>query len=395
MNFATIDLDADTVAFWAEVRAFFDEHVTDEVLENERMHGGGFDEGLHLAMGQRGWVAPRWAPEDGGAGLDGRKASIISRELGRSGAPTILTTTTLLPPVAIRMFANDEVKAEVLPKVADGTVRVCLGYTEPDCGSDLAAVRTRAERDGDEWLINGTKMFTTGAQFCQYCFLLARTDPELPKHKGLTVFLVPLDLPGIEIRPVETLGGERTNFVYLEDVRVADKYRLGAVNDGWNVVSAPLKQEHGMGDSDGASGNAAGSLYTRNLARFYEAAVEWAKQTADPDGGSTDARQIDRADVRADLATVALGIAMATAAPGPHGRNLAADLIIRDATVLFDLIGPTALISHGQPDAPLNGLADYVFRYAPGTAIYGGTTDIHRNMIAEQFLGLPRSTPRG
>ncbi|HQV58982.1 MAG TPA: acyl-CoA dehydrogenase family protein, partial [Ilumatobacteraceae bacterium] len=257
MNFATIDLDADTVAFWAEVRAFFDEHVTDEVLENERLHGGGFDEGLHLAMGQRGWVAPRWAPEDGGAGLDGRKASIISRELGRSGAPTILTTTTLLPPVAIRMFANDEVKAEVLPKVADGTVRVCLGYTEPDCGSDLAAVRTRAERDGDEWLINGTKMFTTGAQFCQYCFLLARTDPELPKHKGLTVFLVPLDLPGIEIRPVETLGGERTNFVYLEDVRVADKYRLGAVNDGWNVVSAPLKHEHGMGDSDGASGNAA------------------------------------------------------------------------------------------------------------------------------------------
>lgn len=392
MNFAAFELDDETIAFWEEARAFFDEHVTAEVLEDERINGGGFNEGLHLAMGKRGWAAPRWSVEDGGAGLDRRKAGIVAIELARSNAPNILATTTLLPPVAIRLFAVDELKAEVLPKVADGTVRISLGYTEPDCGSDLAAVRTRAERDGDEWVINGTKMFTTGAQFCQYCFLLTRTDPDLPKHKGLTVFLLPLDLPGVEVRPVETLGGERTNFVYLEDVRVPDRYRLGAVNDGWTVVSAPLKSEHGMDDSDdGDSPMAAGAHYTRNLIRLYDATVAWAETNVDADG----TRQIDRADVRAQLATVAVDIAMATAAPGPHGRNLAADTIIRDATVLFDLIGTEALISDGQPDAPANGLADYVFRFAPGTAIYGGTTDVHRNLIAEQYLGLPRSTPRG
>ena len=188
------------------------------------------------------------------------RAAIVAREYTRSGAPAILAGTTLLPAIAIRNHGSEQLQREVLPGIANGTIRVCLGYTEPDAGSDLAAVRTRAVRDGDEWILNGQKMFTTGAQFCQYSFCLTRTNPDVAKHKGLTVFLVPLDLPGIEIRGIGTVGGERTNFVHYDDVRVPDHFRLGAVDAGWTVVSEPLAQEHGIGRGDDARDRAAGLL---------------------------------------------------------------------------------------------------------------------------------------
>ena len=243
MDFGLIDLDEPTRRFCREVREFFEEHVTEAVLEDERRHGGGFSESLHLAMGKRGWVAPRWPLEEGGADLTALQARVVAEELARSGAPYILASTTMLPPIAIRMFGSPELQAEIIPKIADGTARICLGYTEPDCGSDLAAVRTRAVRDGDAWVINGQKMFTTGAQHSQFCFLLARTNSSVPVHKGLTVFLLPMDTPGVEIRPIGTLGGERTNFVYLQDVRIEDRWRLGDVDSGWGVIAAPLAAE--------------------------------------------------------------------------------------------------------------------------------------------------------
>jgi alkylation response protein AidB-like acyl-CoA dehydrogenase len=387
MNFAPIQLDNEVRQFWAEVRTFFETHVTEAVHEAERRTGGGFNEQLHRALGRRRWVAPRWPVEEGGAGLDALRARIISLELERSGAPAILTTTTLLPPVAIRMFAVDEVKAEVLPGIADGTIRVCLGYTEPGCGSDLAAVRTRAVRDGDEWVINGQKMFTTAAQFCQYCFCLTRTNTDVRKHKGLTVFLLPLDLAGVEIRGINTLGGERTNFVYLNDVHVPDRYRLGEVDQGWTVVSAPLAQEHGMGDEDGS----AGSTYAKTTRRLVDAVVAWAGEQSTPDGRPL----LEDVRVRQTLARVELGIEIANVSPGPMGRINSADALVRDASELLDLVGSSGLLAHGADAAALNGLLEYGFRFAPGTTIYGGSTDIHRNLVAERTLGLPRSTPSG
>ena len=275
----------------------------------------------------------------------------------------------------------------MLRGIADGSIRVCLGYTEPDCGSDLAAVRTRAIRDGDEWVVTGQKMFTTGAQFCQYCFCLTRTDPDRPKHKGLTVFLVPLDLPGVEIRPIGTLGGERTNFVHLDDVRVPDEYRLGDVNDGWAVVSAPLAAEHGMGDADGDE-ESGGRVYAATLQRLFDEVIAHLRNV-DADGTTP----IDDPLVRPRLARVALDLERIAVSPGPMGRILAAELLLHHAGDLLELLGPAALLSHGSPGAALDGFAEYAHRFAPGTAIYGGTTDIHRNMIAQHVLGLPRSTP--
>jgi len=385
MNFAEIELDDDTLKFWDDAREFFCEHVTQEVLDEERRNGGGFSESLHLALGRRGWVAPQWPVEDGGAGLDAMHARIIAMELSRSGAPAILASTTLLPPVAIRMFASPEVQGEVLPGVADGTVRICLGYTEPDCGSDLAAVRTRALPDGDEWIINGQKMFTTGAQFSQYCFLLARTDPDAPKHKGLTVFLLPLDRVGVDIRPIETLGGERTNFVYLQDVRLDDRWRLGAVNDGWNVVSVPLSREHGIGDDE--VDELLGGPYLAQCEQLLADFVRW--MSDDPSTSFA-----DDPSLRERFAELIVDVEFTRSAAGPAGRILSSELLMRTASRLCDIIGPRALLARGVDGSAADGAFEAGFRFAPGTAIYGGSTDIARNVIAERFLGLPRSTPR-
>lgn len=387
VNFAAVELDDEMIAFWRDVRAFFAEHVTPELLADERDNGGGFNEGLHLAMGQRGWVAPQWSAADGGAGLHALRAQLIQREFYGSGAPYILAGTTLLPPVAIRMFGSTELQAEILPRVADGTVRICLGYTEPDCGSDLAAVRTRAEPDGDGWIINGQKMFTTGAQFSQYSFLLTRTDPSAAVHKGLTVFLLPLDTPGVEIRPIKTLGGERTNFVYLQDVRIDDRWRLGEVNQGWSVIAAPLSQEHGIG-SDGEDGTLGGP-YLAECEKLLAAFVEWARRAH----GSAPAL-IEQDAVQERLGEAQVAVELTRSAAGPPARVMSSDLLLKVASQLIDVIGPTALLSHDAAGAASCGAFEAGFRFAPGTAIYGGSTEVARNVIAERFLGLPRSTPR-
>jgi alkylation response protein AidB-like acyl-CoA dehydrogenase len=390
VNFSPIDLDEADQEFWREVRSFFEQHVTEEVHEEERRTGSGFNEGLHLAMGARGWVAPRWPISEGGAELSALRDRMINLEMARVGAPFVLAGTTLLPPVALRMFANEQQQAEVLPGVANGTIRICLGYTEPDAGSDLAAVKTRAVLDGEEWVLNGQKMFTTGAQCSQYCFCLTRTNPDVSKHKGLTVFLVPLDFPGVEIRGIETVGGERTNFVHLDDVRLPDHFRVGPVDQGWMVVSAPLAQEHGLGDRDDMA-QSAGAPYARTTARLLEAVVELLAEEVDDAGRP----RLEDPLVRERLARTALDLEASDIAPGPMARILAAETLIEHASELLELVGPAALLARDAAGAVAGGFPEYAFRYAPGTTIYGGSTEIFRNMVAEQQLGLPRSTPRG
>jgi alkylation response protein AidB-like acyl-CoA dehydrogenase len=383
VNFAPLGLDEHTLAFWAEARAFYEEHATDEMREEERRTGNGYSETFHSAIGSRAWAVPRWPEELGGPGLDAVRTRVVELELERSGAPEVVTQTTPLPAIAVQAFANEDLKGEVLPGIADGTVNICLGYTEPDCGSDLASTRTRAVRDGDDWIINGQKMFTTGAQFCQYCLCLTRTDPEAAKHGGLTVFLVPMDLAGIELQPIRTLGGERTNFVFLDEVRVSDHYRIGGINEGWRVLQAPLAAEHGMDQRDDlTAGLGRINIYKSRV--LLEAAVAHLRAT----------KRIDDVIVRERVARVALEIEVADAAGGPLARVYAADMFIRAASTLLDLVGPAGVLAHGADGAVADGIPEELFRFAPGTAIYGGTTQIFRNMIAEKYLQLPRSTPR-
>lgn len=387
MNFAVLELDEKTEAFRREVLEFLDEHLTEDVHEEEWETGSGFNRNLTKALGARGWLVPTWPTEQGGAGLTEFEAGIIRREMVLRHAPMITLGTTSLVLSAVVEHATDEVKEEVLAGVAAGDICFCLGYTEPDYGSDLAGAKTRAVRDGDEWVIDGQKMFTTGAQNCQYAFLVTRSNPDQPKHKGITMFLCPLE--GVEIQAVHTLGGERTNMVFFDEHRISDKYRLGEVDKGWGVLMGPLNDEHGMGEARGPQLEHRGGMYGGASIDALQIAVEWA-QTPGPDGQ----RPIADPVVRRRLARVALDIEAMTAAPGPMSRILSAEFFIRSAADLIDLIGPDALLPHGEEGAVGDGWIEYCHRFAQGTATYGGTTDIHRNIIAERILGLPRSSPK-
>lgn len=389
MDFSVIEFDADTRTFLDEVHAFLDDNLTEAVIDEEWETGAGHNRAFHRALGERGWVFPSWPVEEGGAGLDRVRTRLLENELQRRHAPMITRGTTGLAILGVRAYGSEPLKAEVVPKVARGQVCICLGYTEPDGGSDLAGVQTRAIADGDGWVVSGSKIFTTGAQNCRYSFLLARSDTDAPKHEGLTMFLVPLDSPGVEIKPIHTLGGERTNVVYYGDVRVPDAYRLGPVGAGWKVVSEPLHSEHGRVSEDEhglVEINPAGASYFHTLERLLRHTVHWAETTTDADG----ARPVDDPLVQARLGQVALDVEVSRNTPSPMGRVLASELLIRDSAEITDLVGPQALVARGEDGALEDGVIEWAHRFAQGTAIYAGTTEVHRNIIAERVLGLPR-----
>jgi hypothetical protein len=202
------------------------------------------------------------------------------------------------------------------------------------------------------------------------------------------VFVLPMDTPGVEVRPIGTLGGERTNFVYLENVRVDDRWRIGGVNEGWTVVSAPLSQEHGMGRDDEHAANV-GFLYIDECQKILDAVVEWASETTDDETGAC---RIDDPVLREAIAELVVDMELARSAPGPMGRIAASDVLMRGASMLLDVVGTAGLVARDSEGAVCEGLTESGFRFAPGTAIYGRSTDIARNVIAERFLGLPRST---
>ncbi len=278
MDFSRIELDDELAAFRDEqVGPFLDEHLPDAVLARERLEGNGFVPEYQRALADRGWLEQWLAPAaDGGRALDPVRAAIVrAEETDRVGPLFPVTGSHSLVMSVVRQFGSDALRAEIADRVHRGEIQACLGYTEPDCGSDAAAIRTRAVRDGDEWMITGQKMFSTGAHLCQYVMLTARTNAEVPKHQGITMFLVPLDHAGVEVQGIGTLGGERTNFVYLDGVRVADTYRLGPVDQGWAIASGALAAEHGMGESHGAP-RTMGLPRTTSWVRWRPPADGWA-----------------------------------------------------------------------------------------------------------------------
>jgi alkylation response protein AidB-like acyl-CoA dehydrogenase len=389
MDFSPIELTPAQQEFAQDVRSTLDRLVTPEVHEHERVTGDGFNESVHLGLGAKGWLFPAWPVADGGAGLDRVSCRILDLELQRARVPSITTSTTDLVWAAVAASARPELAAELMPGVAAGTVRMCLGYTDPEGGSDIAASHLRAVRDGDEWVLNGAKMFTTGAHNCQYTFLITRTDPSLPKHRGLTMFLVPLDLPGVEIQAIRTYGGERTNAVYYSEVRVPDRYRLGhEPNDGWAVMRGPLDAEHSAGDSTAGLGDVSGGAsYLRQFELAIGATLDWARTATRPDGSpvaedSAFLERLGRQIVEHEAGVVT---------PGPMGRIKGSIALIEGAAELVDLIGPEALLPHGAEGAIADGEIEFAHRWAQGTATYGGTTEVFRNIVAQHVLGLPRA----
>ncbi|MBH0122551.1 acyl-CoA dehydrogenase family protein [Rhodococcus sp. NPDC003382] len=386
MDFSLVELSDEDAAFQRRARAFLDTHVTDEVRRRDRETGDNFDEGVHLAMGADGWLAAERAPESEG-GLNRLRRRLWDLEKRRAQVPWVTAGTTAIVTTSVEKYGSPEVRAEVLPKIDSGEVRLCLGYTEPDGGSDVATCKTRAVRDGDDWIINGSKMFTTGAHNCQYVFLITNTDPDAPKHKSLTMFLVPLDTPGIEIQGLRTVDGDRTNIVYYSDVRVPDKYRLGEVNGGWAVLMGPLAEEHGVVDAanDGLQDVSILIHQGTTMATRVDRIARILGQ-----GGPDGRRPLDDRAVAYRLGRSIARMEAALSAPHMFGRVAIAQTMRDISPDLMDILGSASALPVDTEGAADDGGAEHLFRWAPLCGIYGGTLEVFRNMIAQHVLGLGR-----
>jgi alkylation response protein AidB-like acyl-CoA dehydrogenase len=308
-------------------------------------------------------------------------------EMRRFHVPWVTWGTTVIVAHSVEQYCRPDIRDEIMAGVFNGRIRMCLGYTEPEGGSDIATCKTRAIRDGDSWIINGSKMFTTGAHNCQYTFLITNSDPEAPKHQSLTMFLVPLDSPGIEIQGIRTVDGDRTNIVYYSDVRVDDKYRLGEVNGGWAVLREPLDTEHGAVQA-ATHGLADVSIMSHQAGFFSQALDTAASLVAKPDDGG--GRKLEDDSVAYRLGRIGARFEAATSTPSIFGRVAVAQMMRDCAPDLMDIVGPESALSFGTPGATDDGAAGYTYRFAPLAGIYGGTLEVFRNMIAQHVLGLGR-----
>ena len=377
VDFSRVELSADDQAFRDELRALLQTIVTEDVIRRDRETGENFDEGVHLALGDAGYLAAEFNDEADG-GFSRLRRRLWNLELGRAHTPWFHWGTTAMVARAVRQFGSPELKEEVMERALSGQIRLCLGYTEPEGGSDVATCKTRAVRDGDGWIINGSKMFTSNAQNAAYVFLITNTDPSAPKHQSLTMFLVPLDSPGVEIQPIRTVDGDRTNITYYSDVRVDDRYRLGEVNGGWTVLRDALNDEHGTVER-GADGLQKVAAMAEHLVLLAEAIDKVAALAADDDA----------VKYRLGRGIARMEAAMST--PDMFGRVANAQTMRDVSLELMDIQGAVSTLPVDAHGAVADGGAEYVFRLAGPTGIYGGTLEVFRNMIAQHALGLGRA----
>jgi alkylation response protein AidB-like acyl-CoA dehydrogenase len=384
MDFSHVELSAEDRAFLDETRAFIAKHVTDDVLHRQLEFGENFDEHVHLALGEAGYLASDWKLESEG-GFSPVRRRIFQLEIARAHTPWYHWGTTSVVARLVRQFGAPELADKVVPDVLSGEIRLCLGYTEPDGGSDVATCKTRAVRDGDgsSWVINGSKMFTSNAQNAGYVFLLTNTDLHAPKHKNLTMFLVPLDSPGITIQGIRTLDGDRTNIVYYSDVRVDDLYRIGEVNGGWTVMRAALDFEHGMVDPEDH-----GLQYITAMGAHGDVMAEVV------DGVAALVSEVDDDSVKYRLGRDVARMEAALSTPGMFGRVAIAQTMRDISPDLMDILGTASALPTDTQGSAGNGAAEHLYRLALPLGIYGGTLEVFRNMIAQHVLGLGRPSFR-
>ena len=374
MDFSEVVLCDEDRLFQTELRAFLADVVTADVINRDRQTGDNFDEGVHLALGAAGYLERDWLPESQG-GFSAVQRRIWELEIGRAHTPWFHWGTTAMVANAVHDFGSAELRDEVLAKTLSGHYRLCLGFTEPEGGSDVATCKTRAVRDGDGWVINGSKMFTSNAHHAHYVFLLTNTNPGAPKHQSLTMFLVPLDAAGVDVQPIRTVDGDRTNITFYSDVRIADRYRLGDVDGGWTVLRTALDAEHGTGERDDSG--------LQKIATMTEHALLLA-EGLDVVAGSLAGSVVGEDSVAYRLGRSVARMEAALSTPGMYGRVAIATALRELSPELMDVQGASGGLASADLDA------QYLFRLGVPMGIYGGTLEVFRNMIAQHALGLGR-----
>jgi alkylation response protein AidB-like acyl-CoA dehydrogenase len=341
-------------------------------------------------MGQAGWLTPGWPVEYGGRALDPLAQKILLEELWLAEVPFPFVTVNTIGPALIRR-GTEQQKRDFLPRIARGEIIFAIGYTEPTAGSDLASLKTRAERDGDHYVINGQKIFTSGAEGADYVWLAARTDPSAPRHKGITIFVMDTRLPGFSVTPIHALGGVRTNVTFYENVRVPASMIVGELNGGWRLITEQLNHER-----VGLAALAYGAM------GCFDMTVEWARATAAPEGGRVIDRpwaQLALAEAYALLqANAVLGNRVAwEISQGSVRAELASackvfstESYIKVLQLLLDVVGSAGIVKDGSPGAVLQARLENEWQSCQINTFGGGATEVLRDMVAQMGLGLPR-----
>ncbi|MFC7672081.1 acyl-CoA dehydrogenase family protein [Mycolicibacterium sp. GCM10028919] len=386
MDFSRVELSDEDAEFQARLAEFLAAVVTDEVIERDRRTGENFDEAVHLALGEQRYLDRDYRDAADG-GFTRVQRRIWELEIGRAHTPWFHWGTTAMVAKSVERLGSDDLVDEVLDGVLAGRLRLCLGYTEPDGGSDVATCKTRAVRDGDHWIVNGSKMFTSNAHNAQYVFLITNTNPDAPKHHDLTMFLVPLDTPGVEIQGIRTVDGDRTNITYYTDVRIPDRYRIGEVDGGWAVLRGALDAEHGT-VAPGADGLQKLAVMTDHLLLLAEGCDRVAAVAGRPDEYGR--RPIDDDAVAYRLGRGIARTEVAASTAGMFGRVAIAQAMREVTPDLMDVLGAAGGLTRGADGATDDGGAEYLFRLASPMGVYGGTLEVFRNMIAQHALGLGR-----
>jgi 3-oxocholest-4-en-26-oyl-CoA dehydrogenase alpha subunit len=374
-----------------ELRAYFAGLMTPDLRaaltddEGEYGDGKAYREVVRQ-LGRDGWLALGWPVEHGGGGRSRLDQLIFADEAAMAGVPVpFLTIYTVGPTIA--RHGSPRQRAELLPRIAAGEVHFSIGYSEPEAGTDLAALRTRAVRDGDQYVINGQKMWTSLIRYADYVWLACRTDSEAPRHQGLSILVVPTDAAGFSWTPVRTVAGPTTSATYYADVRVPVAARVGAENEGWRLITDQLNHERVALTS------------AAPLRRALDEVREWAVATRLPDGR----RVVDQEWARLHLARVHAGTEVlkllnwrvAAGADGTPaavrasaGKVYGTELAVEAYRLLMEVLGSAATVRAGSPGALLLGRIERMHRSALILTFGGGTNEVQRDIIAAGALGL-------
>ena len=379
-------------ALRAELRAYYDTLLDPQtVAELSQGHGiSAKTRSVWKQMCADGWAGIGWPKEYGGQGKSPIEQFIFFDESMRSGAPVPMLSINTVGPT-IMQFGTDEQRAFFLPKILAGDLHFCIGYSEPNAGTDLASLQTRAVRDGDEYIINGQKMWTSLANGADYCWLAVRTNPEVAKHKGISILILPLDTPGITIQPLSLIGEHDINAVFFDNVRVSAKNLVGEENGGWRLITNQLNHERVTLCSTGVCD------------RAYTEVREWAQQTKLPDGRriiDQEWVQINLAKVHAKLEYLRL-INWKVAWTATQGSLEVADAssvkvfgteFYQEAfRLLFEVMGPVGYLKADAPGAILRSRLEGSYRGMLILTFGGGTNETQRDLISMFGLGFPRA----
>ncbi len=381
-------------ALRTELRAYFDALLTPAVREELGPPGEGSPKFRDIVrqMGADGWLGVGWPKEYGGQGRGALDQFVFFDEVQRAGAPFPFVTVNTVGPT-IMAYGSEEQKQQFLPGILRGEINFAIGYTEPEAGTDLASLRTRALDDGDEWVINGSKVFTSGANQADYIWLACRTDPDAPKHKGISIIIVPTSSPGFKCTPIVTVGSVVTQASYYDDVRVPKGNVVGDVNAGWRLITNQLNHERvGLAALGGTTH------------RLYDDMVEWCRDTPSGDG---DGRMIDVQWVQMDLAKahakleamkllnwrMAAAVANDTLTPtdASAAKVYGVETQIDAYRLFLGILGAVGYLSDGSPGAALRGDVERMGRSAQINTFGGGVVEVLREIVATTGLGMVRS----